>query len=333
MNWINEKIIVSGGNGFLGRAVVDALIKKGAASIAVFCRGKSPELEKIGVELICGDIRDLNVLESACENRTMIFHCAAKAEIWGKREDFLSVNVKGTRNIISAACKNGVDVLVNTSSPSVVIPPHGVSGDDESLPYPEQYSADYPASKAEAERIVSMAASEKLRTISIRPHLIWGPGDPHILPRLIKKAIDGKLIQIGEGRNIVDLTYVENAAHAHILAAEKLRNSQELSGKKYFISDGEPVNLWKWIEQFLKECGIPNTKKKISVRTGNAIAWFCEFRNRLLNTDAEPKLTRFLVSQLAYDHYFDISAARRDLEYEPIIATENALRKTIEYFN
>ncbi len=332
MRWQDERVMITGGNGFLGKAIATALLSKGAVSVAVFCRSECPQLEKAGVEVVNGDIRDADALRRACENRTMLFHCAAKAEIWGDRREFFSVNVEGTKNAVESAYRNGIGVLVNTSSPSVVIPPGGVSGADESIPYPGRYLASYPESKAHAERIVSSAATERLRSISIRPHLIWGPGDPHILPRLIKKAEKGELTRIGDGKNLVDLSYVENAAHAHVLAAEKLRISDEFSGRNYFVSDGKRVNLWTWIDDFLIALGMEPVHRKVSARTGYAMAWLCEIRNRLFDPDGEPRITRFAAMQMAHDHYFDISAIRRDLGYEPVVSPEKAMRDTVEWF-
>lgn len=333
MNWAKEKIIVTGGNGFLGKEIVRQLLSCGAKNVSVLCRSDCPELREKGVEIINGDIRNENDLISAFRNKTIIFHCAAKAGIWGTWEDFFSINALGTQNVVRAAYQNSVGILVNTSSPSVVIPPdRGLCGADESTPYPKKYFAHYPKTKAHAERIVSAATSDKLKTISIRPHLIWGPGDPHILPRIIKKASEGKLAQIGNGKNRVDITFVANAAHAHILAAEALRNSQKFSGKKYFVSDGAPVNLWDWINNFLKLLGIKPVEKKIPESVAFFLAGLCELKHRIFTPKLEPKLTRFTVMQLAHDHYFDISAIKKDLTYQPIISSEEAIKKTLTSF-
>lgn len=333
MNWSKEKIIVTGGNGFLGKEIVRQLISHGAKNISVFCRSDCPELREKGVEIINGDIRNEDDLISAFKNKTIIFHCAAKAGIWGTWEDFFSVNALGTQNVVRAAYENSIGILVNTSSPSVVIPPDkGLRGADESIPYPKKYLAHYPKTKAHAERIVSAASSDKLRTISIRPHLIWGPNDPHILPRIIKQASEGKLVQIGKGKNCVDITFVANAAHAHILAAEALRNSQKFSGRKYFVNDGAPVNLWDWINNFLKLLGMKAVERKISERGAFLLASLCELKHRIFTPNLEPQLTRFTVMQLAHDHYFDISAIKQDLSYHPVISSEEAIKKTLISF-
>jgi nucleoside-diphosphate-sugar epimerase len=329
--WNNEKILVTGGNGFLGGTIVKSLIKKSCRDIAVFCRTPSPALEKLGVKVISGDLRDPSSLNKACENRTIIFHTAAKAGVWGEKKDFFEINLDGTINLIASAHKNNIELLIHTSSPSVVIPKEGIENADENTPYPKRYLSYYAESKALAEKAVIAASSSKLRTIALRPHLIWGPEDPHILPRIIKMAKEKKLLRIGDGKNLVDMTYIDNAAEAHLLAAEKLRNSQTLSGRKYFLSDDCPVNLWEWIDTFLKALDMPPVQKSISLNKAMLAGKISEFICRILPL-GEPRMTPFTASNLARPHYFNISAAKKDLGYKPIISGDKAFKNTVEFF-
>ena len=330
MNWKNESVLVSGGGGFLGKQIIEALRRLDCGSIRSVGRNPQPKLEKIGVEVLCGDISDSSFILKACESRSLVFHAAALAGVWGKRGDFFRINVTGTRNVADACRKRNVGALVYTSSPSVVLHDGDTENADESVPYPEKYLAPYPETKAIAERLVLDANSADFATVAIRPHLIWGPGDPHLLPRVVEMAGKGKLIQVGDGKNLVDMTYVDNAASAHIAAAETLRNSQKANGRAYFISDGNPVVLWDWINNLLKRLDIPPVDKKISYRSAYVAGALIELLYKL-PFSGEPPMTRFVAGQLAHSHYFNISAARNDLGYNPGISHEDALEKTLEW--
>lgn len=331
MNWKNESVLVTGGGGFLGKQIIESLRNLNCGSIRSVGRKPQPELEKYGVEVLCGDISDSALLIKACESRTLVFHVAALAGIWGKREDFLRINVAGTQNVVDACRKKNISTLVYTSSPSVALHEGDTVNADESAPYPGKYLAPYPESKAIAERLVLNGNSADFATVAIRPHLIWGPGDPHLLPRVVERARQGKLMQVGDGKNLVDMTYVDNAAFAHILAAETLRNSQKANGKSYFISDGKPVVLWAWINNLLNELGLPPVNRRISYSTAYVVGGLMEFLYRVLPLPGEPPMTRFVAGQLAHSHYFNISAARNELGYSPEITPEDALKKTVEW--
>ncbi len=331
MNWKNESVLVTGGGGFLGKHIIDALLRVNCGSVRSVGRRPQPELGKTGVEVLCGDISDSSFIIKACESRTLVFHVAALAGIWGKREDFYRINVTGTHNIVDACRKKNIGALVYTSSPSVVLHEGDTVNANESVPYPEKYLAPYPETKAIAERLVLNANSSNFATVAIRPHLIWGPGDPHLLPRVVDRAKKGKLMQVGDGKNLVDMTYVDNAALAHIAAAETLRNSQKANGKAYFISDGNPVVLWAWINNLLKMLDIPPVNRKISYRSAYLAGTLMELLYRILPLTGEPPMTRFVAGQLAHSHYFNISSARNDLGYNPEVSHGEAMRKTVEW--
>ena len=317
-------MLVTGGGGFLGKRLVLRLLELDA-EVAAFSRGEYPELETAGARVFRGDIRDKSALAEACAKCAVVFNTAAKAGIWGPRSEFMSINAGGAANVVECCVEAGVPILVHTSSPSVVFSSGDIRGGDESLPYPSTYPAAYPESKAEAERIVSAAASDSLKTVSLRPHLIWGVGDPHILPRLAKRAAAGRLKQIGDGRNLVDLTHVDNVVEAHIKAAETLSAGSAASGKRYFVSDGAPVNLWDWTREFLSKAGLPPPKGTMPLGMARTAGRMMEIAYKMLGITREPVLTAFSASQLGTSHYFDISAAKKDLGYRPVVDLDAAM--------
>jgi len=319
-----RNILVTGGGGFLGSAIVKLLVHKGNI-VYSFSRGYYPELSALGVEQLRGDIVNENQVFSACKGRDIVFHVAAKAGIWGKYKDYHRTNVIGTQHVISACRSNAVPFLVYTSSPAVVFNGKDVEGITESAPYSNQFHAHYAKTKALAEQAVVKASGKGLCTIILRPHLIWGPGDTHLVPRIISRA--QSLLKVGAGKNLVDTTYIDNAAEAHILAADQLMKNPALSGRIYFISQGEPVLLWEMINHILKAAGLAPVTRSISP----SVAWWTglilETLYGILGISREPKMTRFLSEELATSHWFDISAARRDLGYSPKISINEGLER------
>jgi nucleoside-diphosphate-sugar epimerase len=260
----------------------------------------------------------------------VVFHVAGITGIWGRVQDFWSINVEGTRNVLAACRSGGVPRLVFTSSPSVVSGTAALCGVDEAHPYPARFIGAYSATKATAERLALAANGPALATVAIRPHLIFGPGDLNLIPRIVARAKAGKLRQVGNGGNLVDVTYIDNAAEAHLLAGRSLAPESPCAGRPYFISQGAPVTLWPWLNDILLRLGAPMVCKTIGYRKAYAIGAAMEAAYRLLRVEREPIMTRFLAVQLGKDHFFDISAARRDLGYTPRVSTEEAVRRTVE---
>ncbi len=318
------RALVTGGGGFLGGAIVNLLIQRGDR-VRSMSRKFYPELETRGVEQIQGDISDIAVVTKACENIDIVFHVAAKPPPWGKYEAYYQTNVVGTENVIESCKCQQVGRLVYTSTPSVVFDGTDKEGADESVPYPAKHTADYPKTKALAEQMVLEAADHNLRTVALRPHQIWGPGDPHFVPRLIARAKELK--QIGNGKNLVDTTYIDNAAEAHLLAADRLAEKPGISGNKYFISQDEPIPVWDMINAILKAAELEPISGSVSYKAAWTIGAVLEFFYRTFNIAGEPKMTRFLADAVAKSHWFDISAAKRDLGYSPTISTREGLRR------
>jgi nucleoside-diphosphate-sugar epimerase len=320
------KALVTGGGGFLGGAIVRKLIARGDA-VRSLTRSHYPWLAELGVEQFAGDLTDIGQLIKAAGGCDVIFHVAAKAGVWGRKQDFIDTNVTGTVNVITACRTAGIQKLVYTSTPSVVHAGDDLEGADESLPYPSHFEAEYPRSKAEAEIAVLAANDSSLCTVALRPHLIWGPGDPHLIPRVIERGRKGKLRRIGGKPILVDTTYVTNAANAHILAADRLAPDAACVGKAFFLSDDQPVNLWDFINEILAKHGIAPVTKSIPVRRAMYAARLLETVYRLLGLSAEPPLTRFVVSQLSTSHWFNIDAAKRDLGYLPEVTVAEGLKR------
>ncbi|MFQ5717842.1 MAG: NAD-dependent epimerase/dehydratase family protein [Nitrospinales bacterium] len=322
------RILVTGGGGFLGSHIARRLHARGD-EVCVLGRSAYPRLEK-GIEAVRVDLRDRDAAIEACKDRDVVFHAAAVPGIWGDRDEFFSINVDATRNVVDGCCVRGVKKLIYTSSPSVVYNHGDMENVDESVPYPRSYSCDYALTKAIAERMVLDAnGAGALLTVSLRPHLIWGPGDPHLVPRIIQRAREGKLVRVGEGRNKVDLIYIDNAVEAHVRACDALKAGAPPAGRRYFVSDGEPVVLWDWINHLLTELKIQPVKRSISYRAAWALGGVLEVAHKVFGLSGEPRMTRFLAAQLATSHYFDISRARKDFGYQPAVAPSEGLRRLV----
>jgi nucleoside-diphosphate-sugar epimerase len=319
-----QKVLVTGGGGFLGSAIVKRLVERGD-HVSSLSRRFYPELASTGVEQIQGDISDRNAVEAACKDMDLIFHVAAKPGIWGDYDPYYQTNVVGTQNVIAGCIAHRVSRLVYTSSPSVVFDGTDMEGIDESIPYPKRFHAHYPKTKAIAEQYIVQAASRHLMTITLRPHLIWGPQDNHLVPRIIKRG--KRLVKIGNGKNLVDTIYIDNAADAHILAADALEKNPALSGRIYFISQGDPIPLWEMVNDILNAAGLPPVRRSMP----HGVAWVAgallEFLYIALKIKEEPQMTRFLADELATAHWFDISAAKKDLGYTPRVSTKEGLQR------
>jgi nucleoside-diphosphate-sugar epimerase len=331
--------LVTGGGGFLGSYIVESLLARGD-KVRSFGRGDYPDLVAKGVEVIRGDIRDNTALAAACAGIDCVFHAAALPGIGMNRCTYRTVNQVGTELLLANCRRHGVKRLVYTSSPSVVFAGRDQCGVDEFAAYDFGWMRDnrayYSETKACAEQAVLAANSDHMRTCALRPHLIWGPGDTHLIPRLIARARSGRLLRVGDGTNLVDITYVTNAADAHVQAADALDGEADgeaasAAGRAYFISQGEPVNCWHWIDQVLSLAGIPPVKRSMPFKTAYRLGAVCERVWSFTGRSTEPPMTRFLAAQLATSHWFDISAARRDLGYEARVSSVEGMRRLREW--
>ena len=319
-------VLVTGGTGFLGLALCRALRARGD-TVASLARTRKPELDALGVEQFEGDVADLDAVLRASRGRDAVVHTAAKAGAWGRLEDYYATNVRGTDNVLAACEMNAVPRLVHTSTPSVVHAGRDLEGVDESAPYASRYLAHYPATKRIAEQRVLAASSASLATVALRPHLVWGPGDNHLLPRIAERARKGRLRFIGDPGKRIDVTYIDNAVQAHLDALDRLGPGVACSGRAYFISDGEPVATEAMINSLLRAVGIAPESRRLPRRLAYAFGFALEKIYSLFGIEAEPPLTRFVVEQLSTSHWFDLTAARRDLGYAPRVTTSEGLAR------
>ena len=323
------KALVTGGGGFLGFAIVQRLVAR-SDHVRSLARGEYPQLKSLGVDTNRGDIADPAAVDAAVAGCDTVFHVAARAGVGGSYQHYHRPNVTGTQNVIEACRRHGVTRLVFTSSPSVVFDGTDQRNVDESEPYPSKYLAHYPRTKALAEQLVLNANGPDLATVSLRPHLIWGPGDNHLVPRIVSRARAGRLRLVGSGTNLVDSVYIDNAADAHLLAADRLQPQAALAGKAYFISNDEPMPIGKLINGIVTAAGLAPVTRTISPRAAYVIGAVLETAYGLLRLSAEPPMTRFVARQLATSHWFDITAARRDLGYDPAVSIDQGMLRLKE---
>jgi len=324
-------VLVTGGGGFLGSAICRQLLTRGDQVIA-YQRSDAPELRKLGVRVVQGSIGDANQLKTAAKGMDAIIHTAAKAGLSVNYDDYHAPNVIGTGNVIETCHARNIKKLVFTSSPSVTHSDGDIEGGDETLPYPETYNSPYPQTKALSEQMVMAASSPELHTVSLRPHLIWGPGDNHLLPKLMERAKRGKLRLPGPGK-LIDTVYIDNAAMAHLLALDKLESNPELiGGKTYFISNDEPMAQGEIIRSLLNAAGVEVDIQAISPRLAITAGSVIEAGWKLFGVKSEPPLTRWSAEHLSTAHWYDISAAKRDLGYSAKISIAEGLERLAKYF-
>ena len=322
------KILVTGGGGFLGQAICQRLVERGHA-VTSFQRGHYPELAAMGVTEHRGDLADRAAVLAATRGMDAIFHVAAKAGAWGSYRSYHDANVVGTDNVLHACRTHGIGTLVYTSTPSVTHrATHPVEGGNEiDTPYGTGFKAHYPTTKTVAERAVIAANGPSLATVSLRPRLIWGPGDNQLLPRLVDRARSGRLRFVGGGHNLIDTTFVDNAAQAHLDAFDHLKPGAACAGKAYFISNGEPRPLRDVVNALLAAAGAPQVQGSIPFGVAYGLGAVLEALWLGLRLKGEPPMTRFLAEQLSTTHWYDISAARRDFGYTPQVSMDDGLAR------
>ncbi len=326
------RALVTGGGGFLGGAIIDKILERGW-EVRSIARNDYPHLKSKGVATWQGDLAEDTALAEAIEGCGVVFHVAAKAGVWGSYDAYYRSNVVATENILTACCNAGVQRMVYTSTPSVVFAGKDESGTDESAKYPATFLCHYAKTKAQAEQMVLDANSAQLGVVALRPHLIWGSGDPHLVPRILERARKGKLRLVGSGDNRVDSIYIDNAADAHVLAAEHLNPQAPCAGKAYFITNGEPLPMRELLNKILAAGNLPPVTRSISPGVAYAVGAALEGVYTLLRKQEEPIMTRFVARQLSTEHWFNIQAAKNDFNYNPAITIDEGMQFLKESLN
>ena len=317
------RALVTGGGGFLGRALVRRLVARGDR-VRVLARGDYPELAGPSVELLRGDVADPAVARAAAEGVDLIFHLAAKAGVGGRYSDYVRSNLEGTRAMLEGARAAGVRRFVHTSTPSVVFDRRGHEGGDESLPLTQDKLSPYAFTKARAEELV--LAQRELYTCALRPHLIWGPDDTQLVARIVSRARHGKLALIGDGHHLVDSIYVDNVVDAELAAADALE-AGPARGKAYFLSNGEPLPVGLLMNRILASGGLPPVTRQVPPGLAYAVGGALEALYRLLGREDEPPMTRFVALNLSTPHWFDCRRARQDLGWAPRVSIDEGLAR------
>ncbi len=322
-------VLVTGGSGFVGWHLAQALAQAGR-TVRIFSR-TAPAHKRLAANVgaithVAGDIRDAATVQAAVRDCDSVFHTAAVPGIWGSRRLYESINVLGTHNVIAACQSAGTRTLVFTSSPSVVFDGRPHTAADENLPYAARHLCHYSWSKAQAERAVLAANDiEGLRTCALRPHLIWGPGDPHLVPQVIRAARTGRLRRIRDCDPLISTAHVHNVVSAHLLAERALQTKTAAAGEAYFICDADPIGIWTWIDQLLTTAGLPVVQNSMSARRAWWLGVACEQLYAITGRTREPPMTRFLARQLSVPHHYRHDKATRLLGYEPMIARSTGL--------
>ncbi|GIU01967.1 2-alkyl-3-oxoalkanoate reductase [Shewanella algidipiscicola] len=327
----SPRVLVTGAGGFLGKAICERLVAAGI-KVSGLARGTYPELTAMGVNMLKGDIIDAKQVSDALQGCDLVFHVASKAGVWGDKSSYYLPNVVGTNNIINACLAHNIPRLVYTSTPSVTFAGVDEAFIDETQPYAASYLNYYAESKARAEQQVVaangqvLADGKLLKTVSLRPHLIWGPEDPHLVPRVIARARAKRLKLVGRDDKLVDTIYIANAAYGHLLAALALYDdAPSCAGQCYFLSNDEPITMAAMLNKILACAHLPAVTQRVPANLAYGVGALLEGVYWLLGKQQEPIMTRFVAKQLSTSHYFDIAAAKKDLGYQPLISIDDGM--------
>ena len=326
-----NRIFITGAGGFLGKAICQHL-RAVNIDVVGFSRSNYPELKNMGVTLIQGDIADKQAVLKAMVGCDLVFHVASKAGVWGTKTAYFSANVEGTKNIIASCKQLNIQRLVYTSTPSVTFAGEDENGIDETQPYAHKFLNFYGLSKAIAEQLILTANTQltdktlPLKTVALRPHLIWGPGDPHLVPRVITRAESNKLKLVGKQDKLIDTIYIDNAVYGHLLAAVNLAETTPIcAGKAYFLSNDQPITMAEMLNRILACKNIKPINKRVPAKVAYAVGTLLEWIYIALRKEEEPMMTRFVAKQLSTSHYFNITAAKTELNYRPLVSIEQGM--------
>jgi nucleoside-diphosphate-sugar epimerase len=318
---MTEAAFVTGGSGFIGGRLVERLVTEGRPVRALARSEASADLVAgLGAEPVRGDIGDRASLCTAASGCEVAFHLAAHLGEWGPWADFERGNVEGTRNVLSACAEAGVRRFVHCGTEAALMAGRPLVQVDETAPLQPGSRAPYPATKARAEREVRDANREGFETVVLRPRFVWGKGDTTLLPEMVATIEAGKWAWVGGGRNVTDTTHVDNVVEGLLLAAEKGR-----PGEAYFVTDGEPAVFRKFVTAMLKTQGVEPPNRSLPAWTAAPLARVAETVWKVLPLKGDPPMTTFRSWLLTQECTIDISKARRELDYTPIVTHAQGL--------
>lgn len=323
---------MTGGGGALGMAICRQLLAKGHTVRSV-SRGDYPVLRELGVETQRGDLSDPAAAAAAVEGYDAVMHVAGRTGSFGPVSLYEPANYTSTVNLLQACKDAGITRYVQTSTPSVVHGGGDVAGADESTPYPDHYETAYQSTKARAEQAALAANGDGIWTVALRPHLVWGAHDSNLTQRVIERAKAGRLRFVGDGSNKVDGCYIDNAAEAHVLAVEQVGEGAACAGKAYFVTNDEPMTTRELMNGIVTAAGLPPVSKTVSPGFARTVGGMLETAWNLFGRTDEPPMTRFVATQLSTEHWYDISAIKRDLGYTPRVSSAEGFERLRAWFD
>ena len=312
---------VTGGSGFVGGALVRRLVAGGWRVRALARSQAAAEaVTRAGAEPVTGDLADVDALAAGAAGAGVAFHCAAFVRQWGTRAEYLRANVTGTRNVIEACQRAGVPRLVHVGSEAAMLAGQPLRDiDEDTLLRPDSASL-YCATKAMAELAVRAANGDGLRTVVVRPRLVWGPGDTTILPALVEAVRRGRFRWVGPGTHATSTTHVDNAVHGLVLAAEAAD-----PGPSYFVTDGPPAVFREFIGQLLATAGVAAPDRSVPPAAARIAAVVAESAWRVLRLPGAPPITRTAVWLSSLECTVDTGRAERELGYRPVVTRVEGL--------
>jgi nucleoside-diphosphate-sugar epimerase len=314
-------VFVTGGSGFIGGTLVRRLVADGHQVRALArSEGSAGKVRELGAEPARGDLDDPEAIRAGAEGCDLAFHAAAAVLEWGPREEFVRANVTGTENVLRGCREAGVRRLVHVGTEAALMVGQPLVRVDETAPLRPDSPAHYPATKAIAEQRVRSANGDGLETVVVRPRLVWGPGDTTILPGLVEAVEQGRFSWIGGGRHLTDTTHVDNVVEGLVLGAEKGQ-----PGDAYFVTDGDPIEFREFVTRLLATRGVTPGDRNTPPAVARTAATLMEGVWRLLRRESAPPVTRLAVWLSSLECTIDISKARAELGYEPVIGREEGL--------
>lgn len=321
------RILVTGASSLLLGGVARTLAERGDEVVCLQRRRID-----LDVEQVLGDIREPATVARAVAGCDGVVHGAAKVGVVGSWDEYRSVNLTGTTNVVDAAHLAGVERLVHVSSPSVAHGGSAIVGAGAEPAVTGRRRAWYAESKALAERAVLAAASEHAwGVVVVRPHLVWGPGDTQLVGRIVERARGGRLALVGGGTALVDTTYVDNAVSAHVAALDAAAGAVGDGGRVYVIANGEPRPIRDLVAGICRAAGVPFEPRDVPAPVARVAGSLVERAWPHLR-GGEPPLTRFLAEQLGTAHWFDPRPARDELGWQPTVTLDEGLERLAASF-